>query len=413
MDVFKLEIPPGRTNEVIERLNHESDIFWIRFGREILFFDNAPPENNFSQKLTHLHSFTDEDWQTRIYIVVQKGRLFQKHYPNVRVIHDRGRFLLVRLDSGLVDKLMKKDHSEYGLMPIKSRQAVFEEHDLADFREPPTPAIQTLVDTLERDKFRETLELLTGFHTRYSSSPDYLRAASLMASLLADLSYEIWSQPFRIDCTKNSLNIIADKPGTGAGQRDVVIVSAHLDSVGVRDGDHIPAPGADDNASGCAGLIEIARVFENHEAENDLRLILFGGEEQGFMGSKHYVENLSPAERRRVKAIVNMDMIGFRDDPSQNILIEGAPVSQRVIDGFLEAAATYTGFSTAATSLDSDSSDHKPFIRAGMPAVLTIEGIKGNNHAIHSAGDTINTIDFDFALEILRMNVAFIAKEIA
>ena len=53
-----------------------------------------------------------------------------------------------------------------------------------------------------------------------------------------------------------------------------------------------------------------------------------------------------------------------------------------------------------------------PFIDAGVPAVLTIEGSDNANEAIHSERDTIDRIDYDFALEILRMNVAFVAEEL-
>jgi Zn-dependent M28 family amino/carboxypeptidase len=57
-------------------------------------------------------------------------------------------------------------------------------------------------------------------------------------------------------------------------------------------------------------------------------------------------------------------------------------------------------------------SDHVPFIQAGVPAVLTIEGADSTNHNVHSVADTIDHVNYDFALEILRMNVAFVANEL-
>ena len=90
----------------------------------------------------------------------------------------------------------------------------------------------------------------------------------------------------------------------------MVLVTAHLDSINLAGGPQAQAPGADDNGSGSAGLLTIARIFAGHQGVADLRLILFGGEEQGLFGSRQYVAGLEPAERSRIAAVVNMDMIG-------------------------------------------------------------------------------------------------------
>jgi Zn-dependent M28 family amino/carboxypeptidase len=190
-----------------------------------------------------------------------------------------------------------------------------------------------------------------------------------------------------------------------------VLVTAHLDSINLKGGPAASAPGADDNRSGSAGL-EMARVFRDHRSKHDLRFILFGGEEEGLFGSKHYVAKLSASERARIRAVVNMDMIASLNTSTRSVLLEGATLSQRVIDGLREAAATYTHL-TVATSLNPFASDHVPFINKGIPAVLTIEGADNTNNRIHSGNDTIDHVKSDLALEILRMNVAFVASEAA
>jgi Zn-dependent M28 family amino/carboxypeptidase len=92
-------------------------------------------------------------------------------------------------------------------------------------------------------------------------------------------------------------------------------------------------------------------------------------------------------------------------------MLEGAPLSERIIDSLAEAAATYTAL-TVETSLNPFASDHVPFIQAGIPAVLTIEGADSTNGNIHSIGDTLEHINYDLALEVLRMNVAFLAGQL-
>jgi Zn-dependent M28 family amino/carboxypeptidase len=191
----------------------------------------------------------------------------------------------------------------------------------------------------------------------------------------------------------------------------VVLITAHLDSINIQGGPMAPAPGADDNGSGSAGLLEMARVFATFRSEHDLGFILFGGEEEGLFGSQQYVASLPASERERIRAVINMDMIGTMNTSIRSVMLEGAPVSQHVINGLAEAAATYTHL-TVETSLHPFASDHVPFINAGIPAVLTIEGADNTNSHIHSITDTLEHISHDLALEILRMNVAFAANEI-
>ena len=165
-------------------------------------------------------------------------------------------------------------------------------------------------------------------------------AAAFGREQLAALGYTTSTQNVAVG-SKTTRNVIADKAGSGSAPRKVVIVTAHLDSINAAAGPSAPAPGADDNASGSTGVLEIARAFQRPRRPHDLRFILFGGEEQGLFGSTHYVAGLSAAERSRISAVVNMDMIGSLNGPSPSVLLEGATVSQAVIDALAEAAATY------------------------------------------------------------------------
>jgi Zn-dependent M28 family amino/carboxypeptidase len=94
-----------------------------------------------------------------------------------------------------------------------------------------------------------------------------------------------------------------------------------------------------------------------------------------------------------------MDMIASLNTSIRSVMLEGATLSQRIIDGLREAAATYTQL-TVETSLNPFASDHVPFINAGMPAVLTIESADNTNSRIHSGDDTIDHVKSELALEI-------------
>ena len=242
--------------------------------------------------------------------------------------------------------------------------------------------------------------------TRHSLSDGFRQAADRAAAVLTALGYVTSRLPVAVGGGQ-SANVVAERAGS-ATSRGVVLVTAHLDSINIAGGPNAAAPGADDNASGVAGVLTLARLLAGRIWNHDLRLILFGGEEQGLFGSRQYVAALPPGERSRIRAVLNMDMIGSRNGPGAAVLLEGAALSQALIDDLATAAATYTGL-RVETSLNPFASDHVPFLDAGVPAVLTIEGNDSANGHIHTAGDVLDHLDHDLAVEILRMNAAALA----
>jgi Zn-dependent M28 family amino/carboxypeptidase len=268
-----------------------------------------------------------------------------------------------------------------------------------------TESATGLADEVSTQTYRRALEDLTAHSTRHSFSSSYLEAARLTADQLASLGYATREEPVAVGARK-TLNIVAEKPGTAPDdERQLVYVVAHLDSINEAGGINAPAPGADDNASGAAGVLEIARVFAATTARHDLRLVMFGGEEQGLHGSRLHVANLTDADRSRITMVLNMDMIGRLNTAAPSVLLEGATVSQHVIDALAQAAHDMSELEVFV-SLEPFASDHVPFIDAGLPAVLTIEGQDQLNTDEHTPRDTLAGLDISVATGILRMNTA-------
>lgn len=395
-----LDLPPGAS--------------WARFGDDVLLFSDEARWDELAERTERsalrLRERRPDVERERLHVVVQNGRLFQQENPDVPVILDRGRFLLVELDPNRARVLEGKSETCYGVLPLKENQVVFNVRDRTAERAAPVAWIQDLVDKVTRPTLEADLARLVSFPTRYSTSAHYANAAAWARDQLQAMGYVTQLQDVIVNGSP-SWNVIADKKGHAIGARGVVLVTAHLDSINIQGGPAAPAPGADDNASGSAGVLEIARALRDHRGEHDLRFMVWGGEEQGLFGSKRYVANLSAEEKARIRAVVNMDMIGTLNAPTRSVLLEGAPLSQRIVDGLRQAAMTYTQLAVE-TSLHPFASDHVSFIDAGIPAVLTIEGADSTNGNVHSGADTIEHINYDFALEILRMNVAFIANEV-
>ncbi len=161
-----------------------------------------------------------------------------------------------------------------------------------------------------------------------------------------------------------SHNVIATKKPTNMKKdtNDVIVVGAHHDSVA-------GAPGANDDASGTAMTLELARVFKDIPTDTEIRFITFGAEENGLLGSAHYVANLPEDDLNRIIANFNLDMVGSRDagnltmatlDGKLNLVTELAQASSTRLNG--EPTPFYAG----------GRSDHVPFAEAGIPAALFI-----------------------------------------
>jgi aminopeptidase YwaD len=160
-----------------------------------------------------------------------------------------------------------------------------------------------------------------------------------------------------------SVNVVGVKPAkNGDPDADAVLVTAHLDSV-------VGSPGANDNASGVAVALELARAFRNFNTDRELRFVMFGSEEKApyFLGSRYYVDQLSDEELGRILGVFNVDGVGKPGPESARLLtltVDGLP---NLVTDSAEAAGSRLGNSSILPARSRDS-DHVPFHRAGTPA---------------------------------------------
>lgn len=159
---------------------------------------------------------------------------------------------------------------------------------------------------------------------------------------------------------RTSHNVIASKAPVNKKKAtdDVLIIGAHHDSV---EG----APGANDDASGTAVTLELAKVFKNVPTDTEIRFITFGAEELGLLGSYHYVDSLPQTERDRIIGYFNLDMVGSRD--AGDLVLRTLDGSPNLVTELSQAASErLNGFPTPIG--EGGRSDHVPFAEAGIPA---------------------------------------------
>jgi len=157
-----------------------------------------------------------------------------------------------------------------------------------------------------------------------------------------------------------SHNVLAESRGPRTAP--VVMVSAHYDSV-------IGAPGANDDGSGTVLCLEIARVLRRLPTAATLRFALWGSEEQGLIGSRYYVAQLPEAERARIRAVFQNDMVATSWDPATRYwLLSFTGQPNRATDE-VTAAAVRLGYQPRISPVTlRGSSDHQSFQEVGIAA---------------------------------------------
>jgi hypothetical protein len=176
----------------------------------------------------------------------------------------------------------------------------------------------------------------------------------------------------------------------------VIVVGAHLDHLGMGGGSsaldpsvHAVHNGADDNASGIAGLLEVARVVAARRGElaRDVYLIAFSGEEMGTLGSEHYLKH--PATKAPVVAMINMDMIGRMK--MNKLYVNGGDSAREWRDLVAPACAAEQVDCTIGGS-GYGPSDHMPFYIKGSPVLFLFTGSHSDYHTATDDADKINAI---------------------
>ena len=199
-----------------------------------------------------------------------------------------------------------------------------------------------------------------------------------------------------IPIEKNGFNVMAFLEGSAAELKDdYIIIGAHYDHLGIG-GQGSLAPdeygsvhnGADDNASGTAGMLELAEYFSANrkKLQHSILFQAYGAEESGLLGSDHYVNNpLMPLEN--VIAMLNLDMIGRDIDTS--VVING--ISAFPFWGaVLEKANLGVGLKIDKTPLSGGRSDHISFKNKGIPSTFFFTGTHNDYHRPSDDWEKIN-----------------------
>ncbi|HEX6813650.1 MAG TPA: M20/M25/M40 family metallo-hydrolase [Planctomycetota bacterium] len=300
----------------------------------------------------------------------------------------------------------------------------------------PHADVQALVAAVSEAKLIAHVEALCAIGPR----PEYDRRATaatldLLETELRSYGYEPRREPFdalmqewkeataedgtriRVLTARQGVkhhNLIAEKRGQGPQAATVCELGAHFDSVPY-------GPGADDNGSGVAAVLEVARLCATVPTDKTIRFVFYAMEEEGLVGSKAHVEELVRQERESEAALV-LDMVGFassapdsQQSPVRIPLLAPVPyvgdfildagnfssgwlgnLFEACIDAYVPELPYFSVNRLAGWFADSARSDHASYWAAGIDAILLSDTAEMRNPHYHQASDLPATLDAVF-----------------
>jgi len=249
---------------------------------------------------------------------------------------------------------------------------------------------------------------LAGYN-RYTHGSGIRNAESWIISQIIAISssIQVTTQQFSVGGTA-AYNIIARITGT-TRPNDWYVVGAHYDSTSQTP--TVSAPGAEDNASGTAGVLEMIRVFYAYPPPATVFFILYSGEEQGLVGSTAHVRQLiNNGDRSKLKFALIFDMISYTSSQnSLNVIVESYSDYDEQLQIYVNAAYDYISNLGVYVSYNPFGSDHMPYLQNGFGAALSIDSDWDSYPGYHRTTDVPSNLTPGLGRRIVQLNVATLA----
>jgi Zn-dependent M28 family amino/carboxypeptidase len=318
-------------------------------------------------------------------------RLNLTRYP---LLFERGDFRVVRVAAA---QLSAQDEAPT-IMPVAG-------HTVAIAYAPATaPAItsgfmtglDSLIALASQDSIQGYLYRLQAFYRRTAGTDSVTAARNWIHAKFQSFGYDsIYNDLFYANVSggnKPCYNVVATKVGTLFPEKHI-IVGAHYDGVSV-------SPAADDNGTGTAAVLEIARVLADIPTDVTIDFITFDAEEYGLFGSWHYAE-AAASRNEQIVVMLNQDMIGHYTNSNRARLYTGGQF--RVSDLWIYLAQPLVGIQGYYNGM-SGGSDHYPFTQKGYDGIFCQE--YDFSTVYHSNRDSTTYVNFDYYTRMIKASLA-------
>ena len=309
----------------------------------------------------------------------------------------------------------------------------------------PQPEVAARVAQVSEDRLRAHVEALCAIGPRPADDAAQTeRTLAYLEGELRAMGYAPFREPFELELFRGDRkrtadggwvmtgggleratlhNLIVELPGHEHPE-EVVEICAHYDTV-------FTSPGADDNSSGVAGLLEVARVVRDAQPRRTLRFCLFAAEELDLDGSRAHLATLSAEDREHFVALIDLEMIGYADarpgtqtmpvwlpligfpDIADFVAVLGTfstgwlgAFYEDAIDAYVPELDYWSGNRIGGFFADARRSDHAHYWDAGLPAIMVTDTSEFRNDHYHRASDLPETLDYGFLRQVTQATVA-------
>ncbi len=266
-----------------------------------------------------------------------------------------------------------------------------------------------LVASLDQGNMAGTIAALQGFGSREFHLESARQAAEFLHGSFEDIGVQVEHQYFVVDDTLVS-NVVATIPGGEEGS-GMYLFGAHYDSENswasdLSSAENLSAPGADDDASGVAAVLEMARVLSGADLPWTVKFVMFGAEEYGYdnsggcKGSEYFVR-VEEALGHTYAGTVVLDMVGYRDGEENRAVLVLDDSEYDLAQSVARAVGSFDIDLSLETRVEPGVtySDHGSFWEAGIPSMLVIEELGEDNFPVnpnyHTPADTLDTLAMD------------------
>jgi hypothetical protein len=270
-----------------------------------------------------------------------------------------------------------------------------------------------LINAINLDSLTQTLQEFTGEITTNigGNAVTILNRGQANNELAGDYLVEKFNAMDNLTVTTQAfntsgLNVIATQLGK-SNPNDIYIICAHYDSVANYC--------ADDNASGTATVLEIARILSTQCMDNTLVYALWDEEEIGLKGADYYATQANNNEDN-ILGVLNIDMMGYDGDDDDDFDIDVRPIANSLAmkDDLVSLLATYNfNLNVNVVNPGTTASDHSRFWNQGFSAVLVGESWENNDQTphYHSSGDRFSTLDLPYFHELAKLIMSYMVTK--
>ena len=316
------------------------------------------------------------------------------------LLHEQGNFRLYSLDRPLA--LYRGAEPEVMAIPADPIEISFPSPgatpaELLGRLSPTDVPLPTLIAAVRQDSLLSYVNRLQAYYRRPAGTDSNYASRDWIAARFAAFGYD----SVVIDSfvtTINSVptlcqNILAYKIGTVYPNHQVII-GAHRDGVAA-------SPGADDNGSGTAAVLELARALKDIPTDVTIIFSLYDAEENGLLGSSDYVRR-AYERRDSIVYMLNMDMIAQLTNLDSANIYHGAALQYSNL--WITLASSYAGITKAVLKGASGGSDHYPFQQKGYEVSFVQEGVFSTVY--HTYRDSTSFMDFEYMTRMVQASLA-------